>query len=82
MQTQTDPSGVEKKGRDWKHSGGKSEKKGGVVLSVPKVLLHRPTREYSLDNRMLYRVWCGCFGQKVIVKDLTKILQHQADRHH
>ncbi|WP_339050743.1 hypothetical protein [Candidatus Hamiltonella endosymbiont of Tuberolachnus salignus] len=57
-------------------------KKGGVVLSVPKVLLHRPTREYSLDNRMLYRVWCGCFGQKVIVKDLTKILQHQADRHH
>ncbi|ACQ68561.1 hypothetical protein HDEF_1976 [Candidatus Hamiltonella defensa 5AT (Acyrthosiphon pisum)] len=28
MQTQTDPSGVEKKGRDWKHSGGKSEKGG------------------------------------------------------
>ncbi|BGI52415.1 MAG: hypothetical protein HamCj_07680 [Candidatus Hamiltonella defensa (Ceratovacuna japonica)] len=51
------PSVVEKKDKDWKHSGGKSEKRGGVVLSVPKVLLHRHTRQYSLDNRMLYRVW-------------------------
>ncbi|WP_174889639.1 hypothetical protein [Candidatus Williamhamiltonella defendens] len=33
------------------------KKGGGVVLSVPKVLLHRHTRQYSLDNRMLYRVW-------------------------
>nr|WP_171967307.1 hypothetical protein [Candidatus Hamiltonella defensa] len=35
----------------------REERKRGPVLSVPKVLLHRPTRQYSLDNRMLYRVW-------------------------
>lgn len=35
----------------------REERKRGPVLSVPKVLLHRHTRQYSLDNRMLYRVW-------------------------
>ncbi|ATW32354.1 hypothetical protein [Candidatus Hamiltonella defensa] len=35
----------------------REERKRGPVLSVPKVLLHRPTPQYSSDNRMLYRVW-------------------------
>ncbi|WP_174889543.1 hypothetical protein [Candidatus Williamhamiltonella defendens] len=35
----------------------REERKRRPVLSVPKVLLYHSTPQYSLDNRMLYRVW-------------------------
>ncbi|WP_174888780.1 hypothetical protein [Candidatus Hamiltonella defensa] len=58
MQTQTDRPLSRRKTKIGNTVEGRAKKKGGgVVLSVPKVLLHRHTRQYSLDNRMLYRVW-------------------------